>query len=170
MCGTGEAEAAEVSRIAVDGSGARGLAGTTQGPTCGERAPLAANSDPGVAGSGLDPCGQRSSGGHLSARGATNWLALFGTRAGSRAERRPASQARQDAGRQAAGCDRRDGVRPAPRGLRPVDYRADGPRSQAARNGRQGRTRDDTPVVCEPRAKAVAGKKCGVSPSWTRNT
>jgi hypothetical protein len=30
--------------------------------------------------------------------------------------------------------------------------------------------RDETPIVGEPRAKAVAGKKCGASRSWTRNT
>src|ERR1035437_6017943 len=113
MCGTGQAEVAEVSGIAVDGSGTQSLEGEAKRAAGSERAELAAHSDPGVAGSGLEACGGGGCGAHLSARSATSGLALPGAGAGSRAERRSASQAREAARCQAASCDRSDGVRPA---------------------------------------------------------
>ena len=84
--------AAEVSGVEVDDRGAAGVEAKEERPAGSKRAELATNSDFGVAGSGLEACGHRGCGGHLSAGSATNRLALFGARVRSRAERRPAAQ------------------------------------------------------------------------------
>ena len=77
--------AAEVSRVKVDDRGAADAEAKAERPAGSELAELATNSDFGVAGSGLEACGHRGCGGHLSAGSATNRLALFGARVRSRA-------------------------------------------------------------------------------------
>ena len=56
--------AAEVSGVKVDDRGAADAAAKAERPAGCERAELAANSDFGVAGSGLEACGHRGCGGH----------------------------------------------------------------------------------------------------------
>ena len=126
--------------------------------------------DPGLAGPGMESDGHGRRSGRLPTRGAAGRQPLLGARVGSGAERRAAAKAGQDARRQAAGCDRGDGLRAATGRSLALDHRADGARDEAARDSGQGGAGDHPPIVCEPRAEAVAGKKCGACPSSTRNT
>lgn len=167
-----EAAAAEAGEVSGVGTGGGGSAGFESEEGWGARANgthLEKDSDPGVAGSGLepDPHGRRH--GHLSARGATCWVALPGGWVAGRVERGPASQADEDARRQTAGSNRGNGVRATPGGMLAVDHRADRARSETARDCSEGRARNHPAAVCKGRAKAVAGKKCGVCPNWIRN-
>jgi len=162
--------AAEVSGVEVKGGGSASAESEDPGPAKSKQSNLAADSDPGVARSGLETVGHRGGGGHLPAGSTPGGLALPGTGAESSAERRPASQARQAARPAATGRDRSDGLWSTTGRSFAVDHCADCARSEATRNGRHGGTRNHPPLIREPRAKAVAGKKCGACPSWTRNT
>lgn len=151
-----EAEAAEISGVATGGCRSLGFEREERRWASGKRTHLETDSDTGVARSGLEPDAHSKRRRHLPAGGATRWVALRGGRIGNCIERRPASQAGEDARRQAAGCDRSDGVRAITGGLLAVDHRADRAGSEAAKDCRQGRARDHSQVVCQPRAEAVA--------------
>src|SRR5215470_7342823 len=133
-------------------------------------AALAADPNPRAAGRGLDPRRRGQGHGNLPSRSAASRLALSGAGAGSRLKRRSATEAVEEAGRKAAGCNRRDDLRTAAAGAIALDDRADCGRSDEARPGRLRRRRDNSTVACEPRLEAVAGKKCGASRRSTPST
>jgi hypothetical protein len=109
-------------------------------------------------------------GGDVFARSAAGRLAVSGAGPGCGADRRPAAEAAEAAGHPAASRNCRPGVWSAPCGLRPMDHSADDRGSDPARDRGRCRPRDGAASARPPRAKAVAGKKCGASPRWTPST
>src|ERR1039457_5552922 len=87
-------------------------------------------------------------------------LRLLAARGGSA----PADRGRREA------ADHRHGVCRPTRGAGALDRAADRGGGREAETDFQNRTGKRAPVAPEPRPEAVAGKKCGASPNWTRST
>ena len=134
------------------------------------RACLEADSDAADAGRGSHT---RSDGGGDRLGGSIRapcWRAVpqLGRRGG--AQGGEAAVAPAAARREASGRHRRHGMRAAARRARSLDRSPHRRGGAQTRHCRGHRTRDDSGVAEEPRAQAVAGKKCGACRSWTSST
>src|SRR5260370_11500175 len=169
MCESTTSKGCGLSGLGSDGKSPSGTEGEDQREAASVGAPVEANSNPSALGSRLEFEGDGECRWHLSARGASRWLALSGRRPGSGAGRRPSTKAIEEARRQATGRSGGHGVWAAARGPLAMDGRAGRDRDDEARHRRHRRERDDSQVSLKPRAEAVAGKKCGAAPSATPN-
>ena len=163
MCESSNTGRSTVSWASIDSRRSSRAAGHEGWPEPAACALLEADPNPRASRREVAHRSDRRSGGNLSARGATSGLALSRRRARSGAERRAAAQAAKYSRRETGSGDRRDGVWAAAGRDGALDCRANDEGSAATRNRRQSRSGNDPASPREPRAEAVAGKKCGAS-------
>ena len=106
----------------------------------------------------------------VRARGEKGRSSVSGWRAFAGPGRGGAAQAGTEARCPQGGGHRCDGLRSPTTWSLPMVHGADCRGGCQAKDSRQGRPRDDSPDAETPRAKAVAGKKCGASRRWMRST
>ena len=134
------------------------------------QARLASAEDSGVAGPRGRRAGDGGSGRHVPARGATGGLAIPGAGAEGRPIRRRAAQATEATRQSTGGSDRRDGLCSSAGGVRAMDDRPARGRSSSPRRSGDRRQGNGPQSSLDPRAEAVAGKKCGAWQSSTAST
>jgi hypothetical protein len=155
---------------AADNGGPACLEGENRRSSAAFREDMGAHPHFGAVGPRVESSRRGRGSGHVPSRGPSCWVAIPGAWVGSSAERRSAAQTREEVGCQEGGRHRGDGLFGTAPGTVSVDGGSDRERDGEARNRGEGRGRDHSSDAFAPRAEAVAGKKCGASPSWTGST
>ena len=163
-------QAAAISRPASIQAGSKGFGGEDRGWAARLCSHVASGPDPAATARGSEPDRHGERCRNLSARSAARRVAVSGTWVGGGALRRSAPDAGEVVGRATGIGARCDGLRFTARRLCTLDHPARGRGGETTRDRGASRSRNGASSPREPRAEAVAGKKCGAFRNSTTST